>query len=82
MQLISEIDQIFKLKKTDLWLKPYEILATGARCGLIEVASDALSIDSIKKKMGQNTRLIDYFIKQFGEPKSKSKFDSNFINDN
>jgi len=52
MQLISQMDQIFKLKKLNLWLKPYEILATGARCGLLEVVSDALSIDSIKKKMG------------------------------
>lgn len=40
------------MKKLKLWLKPYEILATGARCGLIEVAQNALSIDSIKKKMG------------------------------
>lgn len=60
------MDQIFKLKRLNLWLKPYEILATGARCGLIEMVSDALSIDSIKKKMGQQARLIDYFYKQFG----------------
>ena len=45
MQLISQMDQIFKLKKLPLWLKPYEILATGQRCGLIECVSDALSID-------------------------------------
>ncbi|CDW71897.1 phosphatidylinositol 4-kinase [Stylonychia lemnae] len=71
MQLISQMDQIFKLKKINLWLKPYEILATGARCGLLEVVSDALSIDSIKKKMGQQAKLIDYFYKQFGEKKQK-----------
>lgn len=29
MQLISQIDQIFKRKKLNIWLKPYEILATG-----------------------------------------------------
>ena len=29
MQLISQFDQIFKLKKLDLWLNPYEILGTG-----------------------------------------------------
>lgn len=55
MQLISQFDQIFKLKKIDLWVKPYEILATGQRSGLIELAIDALSIDSIKKKMGRNS---------------------------
>jgi phosphatidylinositol 4-kinase B len=71
MQLISQMDQIFKIKKLNLWLKPYEILATGARCGLIEVVSDALSIDGIKRKLGQQSRLIDYFYKQFGTKKSK-----------
>lgn len=54
------------MKNLKLWIKPYEILSTGARCGIIEMVSDALSIDSIKKKMGINTKLIDYFIKQFG----------------
>jgi phosphatidylinositol 4-kinase len=53
MQLISQINQIFQSKKgLKLWLKPYEILATGKRCGLIEVVQDALSIDSIKRKLG------------------------------
>ncbi len=68
------MDQIFKLKKINLWLKPYEILATGARCGLIEVVSDALSIDGIKRKLGQQARLIDYFYTQFGNKKAKSKY--------
>jgi phosphatidylinositol 4-kinase len=61
MQLISQFEQIFLIKKLPLWVKPYEILATGQRCGLIEVATDALSIDSIKKKIGRNARIIDYF---------------------
>jgi len=40
-------------------------LATGPRCGLIEVVSDAISIDGIKKKLstGANAKLIDYFHK-------------------
>ena len=74
MQLISQMDQIFKMKKLNLWLRTYEILATGPRCGLIEAVSDSLSIDSIKKKIGENSRLIDYFYMQFGDTKSKSKF--------
>lgn len=80
MQLISQMDQIFKIKKLNLWLRTYEILATGPRCGLIEAVSDSLSIDSIKKKMGENSRLIDYFIMQFGDTKSKKfrKARSNF----
>ena len=50
-----------------MWLRTYEILATGPRCGLIEAVSDALSIDSIKKKMGAESRLFDYFYMQFGD---------------
>ena len=73
MQLISQFELIFKLKKLDLWLKPYEIIGTGQRAGIIEVAIDALSIDSIKKKMGKNSRIIDYFKSQFGSQK-KNKF--------
>ena len=65
------MDQIFKIKKLNLWLRTYEILATGPRCGLIEAVSDALSIDSIKKKMGAESKLVDYFLQQFGNSKSK-----------
>jgi len=50
MQMISSMDQIFKEAKSPLWLKPYEIIATGPRCGLIEVVSDAMSIHAIKEK--------------------------------
>jgi phosphatidylinositol kinase/protein kinase (PI-3 family) len=49
MQLISEIQQIFKMKKLPLWLKTYEILATGPNCGLIDYINDAMSLDEIHK---------------------------------
>ncbi len=32
-----------------------------------------MSIDSIKKKIGENSKLIDYYYMQFGDRKSKSK---------
>jgi phosphatidylinositol kinase/protein kinase (PI-3 family) len=51
MQLISMIDQIFKSKKLNLWLCPYEILATGRDSGLIEFVKDGLSIDYIHSRM-------------------------------
>jgi phosphatidylinositol kinase/protein kinase (PI-3 family) len=57
------IDQVFKKKNIGCWLKPYEILATGKRCGILEVVQDAQSISAIKEKLhGRNTRLIDFFI--------------------
>jgi hypothetical protein len=61
MQLISQMDQIFKMKKLNLWLRTYEILATGPRCGLIEAVSDSLSIDSIKKKIGVLSQRLNYW---------------------
>jgi len=50
MQLIGQMDQIFKKKKLGTWLFPYEILATGPGCGVLEFIEDAMSIDAIKKK--------------------------------
>jgi phosphatidylinositol 4-kinase len=72
MQLISEIQQIFKLKKLPLWLKTYEILATGPNCGLIDYINDAMSLDEIHKKT-DNHSLYDFFLKSFGNGKKKSK---------
>ena len=72
MQLISQCDQIFRKAKLPLWLKPYEILACGPHCGLIEVVSDALSVSSIKEKTGgANATILDYFRSQFGRTGSK-----------
>lgn len=74
MQLISQMQQIFDQAKLSLWLKPYEIVATGPNCGLIEVVTDALSIHSIKEKMGPNSTLLDYFRRQFGQKKDSARF--------
>lgn len=54
-------------------MKVYEILATGEGCGLVEVAKDAMTIDSIKDKLpkGQQS-LKDYFIMNFGNEKGKT----------
>lgn len=61
MQLISQIYQIFKIKKLPLWLKTYEILATGPNCGLIELINDAMSLDEIHKS-ADGVTLLDYFV--------------------
>ena len=66
MQLISQMDQIFQIHGCELWLKTYEIIATGQNCGLMEVVSNAMSIHGLKSKMPPNSTLADYFVKQFG----------------
>lgn len=70
--MLSEIQQIFKLKKLPIFLKVYEILATGPKCGLIEVINDAMSLDEIHKKTDGGT-LYDFFVKNFGKGRKKSK---------
>lgn len=74
VQLISQISQIFKIKKIPIWLKPYEILATGANCGIIECVSETQSLDEIHKLREGYMTLADYFQLQFCKPgKTKSK---------
>ena len=73
MQVISQFHQIFRQAKLHLWLRPYEILATGPDCGILECVTDAMSIDSLKKSMPSTlTSLKDFFIWQFGGPKSST----------
>lgn len=63
-------------------MRPYEILATGPNCGLIEVVSDALSIHGVKEKIGPGSVMKDYFKLQFGKEKSDKykKAKDNFCN--
>ena len=75
MQLISLMNSIFKRKKIQLWLKPYEILATSYQCGLIEFCEDSIGVDFIRKTMSEmmnrSCDLYDYFRKNFGSPSQK-----------
>ena len=71
--MISQIDSIFKKKKLDLWLKPYEIVGTGQKSGILEFIEDSMAISGIKEKLGgRNARLIHFFTNQFGSQRSKS----------
>ena len=70
MQMINQMDQIWQMCKCNLWIKSYEIIATGHMCGLMEFVSDSLSIHGIKEKLGPNSTLVDYFRRQFGKPSS------------
>jgi phosphatidylinositol kinase/protein kinase (PI-3 family) len=56
--------------KCNLWIRSYEIIATGNNCGLMEFVSDSLSIHGIKEKLGPNSTLVDYFRRQFGKASS------------
>ena len=60
------------MKKLPLWIKTYEILATGPNCGIIEFIEDAMSIDDIHKKVDGAT-LLDYFVVHHGKGEVKNK---------
>ena len=47
------------MKKLPLWLKTYEIIATGPNCGLIEMINDSMSLDEIHKK---TVNLRDFYL--------------------
>lgn len=62
MQLIREFDTYFKLKKLKLLLTPYEIIPIGPNACMLEMVTDATSIDSLKKNLSQEyNRSISLF---------------------
>ncbi len=48
MQLINQMGQLWENAKLPLWIRPYEILATGPNCGLMEAIIDSMSLSSLK----------------------------------
>lgn len=66
-RLIQEFSRIFGRAGIQVWLRAYQIISTSSDSGLIETVTDAISIDSIKKKSPDVvTTLQDYFIARFG----------------
>ncbi|CAD8067851.1 unnamed protein product [Paramecium sonneborni] len=78
MQLISTFDQIFKIEQLKLQITTYEVISLGPGYGLIEVVKDALSIDSIKKKL--NDILQIKCLSQYFKLNSSQAMLSNFLN--
>jgi hypothetical protein len=52
-----------------LWLRPYHILSTGPRSGLIEMVTDTRSLDQLKRRLGF-TSLRSHFERHYGPPTS------------
>ena len=50
MQLIRQCQEIWRSQGLCLFLRPYSIISTGPDAGLMEVLTDCLSIDAVKKK--------------------------------
>lgn len=62
MQLIKEFDVIFKMNKLQLLLTPYDIVPIANNACVLEMITDATSIDSLKKNLQTNyNRSISLF---------------------
>jgi hypothetical protein len=66
-QLIQRMASILAREKVQVWLCPYEIIATTDRGGIIEAIPDTISLDSLKKNDPNYTNLRDFFHSHFGE---------------
>ena len=67
MQFITAFDRIFRAARLPLYLKPYSVVITSSDSGLIETIPDAVSIDSLKKRLFPNwTCLTDFYAAYFG----------------
>lgn len=74
MQMIHYFESVFAKSNIPIWLKTYRILSTSKSTGLIEVLTDATSIDGLKKadKYPASGGMRAYFEQVYGPPKSKS----------
>lgn len=74
MQMIHYFKSVFAKANLPLWLKTYRILSTSSSTGLLEVITDATSLDGLKKAEGYPSEggLRKYFEIVYGDPKSAS----------
>eukprot|EP01053_Blabericola_migrator_P001069 Blabericola_migrator_1__1068@NODE_1271_length_4925_cov_147_174969_g694_i1_p1_GENE_NODE_1271_length_4925_cov_147_174969_g694_i1NODE_1271_length_4925_cov_147_174969_g694_i1_p1_ORF_typecomplete_len946_score156_24PI3_PI4_kinase/PF00454_27/3_5e41_NODE_1271_length_4925_cov_147_174969_g694_i120874567 len=71
-QLVLQFKAIFDEAKLPLYLRPYEILVTGAHSGIMEFINDTQSIDAIKKKFNVDS-IHKVFEAAFADNPSKAK---------
>jgi len=76
MQMIHYYKSVFHQAKLPIYLKTYRILSTGSSTGLLELLTDATSLDALKKSEGFPSKeeggLRKYFLTVYGGAKSKA----------
>lgn len=74
MQMIHYYKSVFAQAQLPIWLRTYRILSTGSSTGLLELLTDATSLDALKKSEGYPTEggLRKYFEMTYGGPDSKA----------
>lgn len=78
MEIFKEIFEHFQLQNS-LYLKPYRIVCTGPSSGVVEVLTDAVSLDALKHTEGF-TSLNNYFLKVYDtSPERLAQAKHNFM---
>ncbi|KAJ2452507.1 Phosphatidylinositol 4-kinase pik1alpha (PI4-kinase)(PtdIns-4-kinase) [Coemansia sp. RSA 2336] len=76
LQLIREMQRIWSLESTDVFVQYYRIMVTGESCGIMETITNTVSVHSIKKEFysrnpgyaGPPYTLYNYFVTSYGTP--------------
>ncbi|KAJ2713893.1 Phosphatidylinositol 4-kinase pik1alpha (PI4-kinase)(PtdIns-4-kinase) [Coemansia spiralis] len=76
LQLIREMQRIWRREETGVFVKYYRIMVAGEGCGLMETITNTVSVHSIKKEFysrnpgysGPPYTLYNYFITSYGTP--------------
>lgn len=66
-QLIMFYQKLFKAANLPLWLYSYRILSTSKTTGLIELITDCISLDGLKKKSDYPGSLRLHFERAYGD---------------
>ncbi|KAK1944762.1 Phosphatidylinositol 4-kinase [Phytophthora citrophthora] len=80
-QLIAQCDRIFREYSLPLSLRPYNVIATSAKTGLIEAVPDTVSLDSLKRNDPGYTTLLDFYTRLHGDKETTgfSRAQRNFV---
>lgn len=70
MQLIQYFQTVFKRELPSVWLHSYKILSCSKSTGLIQLITNAISIDGLKKSNAYPGTLLGYFERTFGPTNS------------
>ncbi|KAJ2004770.1 Phosphatidylinositol 4-kinase pik1alpha (PI4-kinase)(PtdIns-4-kinase) [Coemansia thaxteri] len=76
LQLIREMQRIWKREQINVFAQYYRIMVTGEGCGLMETITNTVSVHSIKKEFysrnsgyaGPPYTLYNYFVTSYGTP--------------
>ncbi|KAJ8600818.1 hypothetical protein CTAYLR_006420 [Chrysophaeum taylorii] len=65
-QLIAQAAAILEAARVPVWLRPYDVVATGPDAGVIEAVPDSVSLDALRRNDSDYVSLVDFFDRHFG----------------